>query len=117
MNTKSIGLVFFTLLVTLMSLMAQAEERRFGREEFDRRPHPDSHFHPSLGWVVPTILGGALVYEAVQNSAPPPVVMAPAPQYYPVQPSQPQMPPAGYHWAQIVDASCNCQRVVLMQNP
>ena len=116
MNIKSIAIIFLTTGIALISLGAQAQDRRFGRDEFERRPHPDAHYHPSMGWLVPAIIGGALVYEATQAANTPAVVVQPAPQYYPVQPGQVQTPPAGYHWEQIADANCNCQRVVLVQN-
>jgi hypothetical protein len=106
--------LILTLVIGLTSTLtwAQHDRERFERD-FDRRPHPDAHWHPDAGWVVPAIIGGALVYSAI-NSAP-----APAPAqstYYPVQVNQPQLPPPGYHWAQIFDANCNCNRVVLVQN-
>jgi hypothetical protein len=95
---------------------AQPERERFERE-FANRPHPDAHWHPDAGWVVPAIVGGALVYSAI-NSQPKVVIeQAPVPMTtYPVQINQPQYPPAGYHWEQIIDASCQCARVVLIQN-
>jgi hypothetical protein len=113
-NSKILQSLACVLLLGTTVFCAQAQERRMGREEFERRPHPDAHFHPSLGWVVPSIIGGALVYEAIQNSSPAPVVVQP--QYYPVQPGQPQLPPPGYHWEQILDANCNCNRIVLVPN-
>jgi hypothetical protein len=120
MKIKSIALIFLTTCIAMISLGALAQDRRFGRDEFERRPHPDAHYHPSMGWLVPALIGGALIYEATQAANPPAVVVQPAPQpanqYYPVQPNQVQTPPVGYHWEQIADANCNCQRVVLVQN-
>ena len=115
MNKKlTLGLITFLLLAALTT--ANAQERRFEREQehrFEReremRPHPDAHWHSEGGWLLPAIVGGALVYEANQYARPPARV-------FQIQPGQPQLPPPGYHWAQINDASCQCVRIVLMPN-
>ncbi len=109
------------LLMGLMSLTfasgAFADRDRFERrEEFERRPHPDARWHNDAGWLVPAIIGGALVYGAINSQPRPPVVVEQPQQFYPIEPGQPQQPPRGYHWEQIVDASCNCYRVVLVRN-
>jgi hypothetical protein len=108
------------ILIGLISLtfasIAFADRDRFERrEEFERRPHPDARWHNEAGWLVPAIIGGALVYGAV-NTQPRPSVIVQQQQYYPIEPGQQQLPPVGYHWEQIVDASCNCYRVVLIRN-
>lgn len=72
---------------------AFADRDRFERrEEFDRRPHPDARWHNEAGWLVPAIIGGALVYGAV-NSQPRPPVIVQQQQYYPIEPGQQQFPP------------------------
>jgi len=72
--------------------------------------HWGHHGHRSYGWVAPVIIGGAAVYALTR-----PTVVQPAPVY--VQPApQVQLPPAGYHWEQILDANCNCNRIVLAPN-
>ena len=110
---KSILLGMISLTFAMSAL---ADRDRFeGRGEFDRRPHPDARWHNEAGWLIPSIIGGALVYGAM-NSQPHPVVVQPQQQFYPIEPGQQQMPPVGYHWEQIVDANCNCYRVVLVRN-
>ncbi len=104
------------LALVFMTLASGAFAQRYEpREVFEHRPHPDAHWHSQAGWLVPALIGGALVYGAV-NSQPNPQVVLQQPRYYPIVPGQPQQPPVGYHWEQIVDASCNCQRVVLVRN-
>ena len=97
---------------------AFADRDRFERrEEFDRRPHPDARWHSEAGWLVPAIIGGALVYGAVNSqSRPPGIIQQQSHQFYPIEPGQQQLPPPGFHWEQIVDANCNCYRVVLVRN-
>lgn len=108
-----IGSVLFALATA-----AYADRDRFEyREDFGRRPHPDARWHNEAGWLVPAIVGGALVYSAINAQPRAPVIAQQAPQqFYPIEPDQQQMPPLGYHWEQIVDASCNCYRVVLVRN-
>jgi hypothetical protein len=74
--------------------------------------HGGGHYYwrPGYGWVVPAVVGGAIVYEAtrpsvvvVQPTMPPPTI----PMY---------APPAGMHWEAILDANCNCYRTVLVPN-
>ena len=59
------------------------------------------------GWVAPAIIGGIVTYELTR---PAPVVI----QQQPVV-IQPQAP-YGYHYENILDANCNCYRLVLVQN-
>jgi hypothetical protein len=67
---------------------------------------------------VPALIGGALVYGSF-NAQPQTnvIIQQQQPQnYYPIEPGQQQLPPPGYHWEQIVDANCNCYRIVLVRN-
>ena len=74
--------------------------------------HHHHHHHGYYGgnwnWVLPAVIGGAIIYGATRpvQPAPPPVII------------QQPLPPApyGYRYEQILDASCNCYRVVLVQN-
>ena len=68
------------------------------------------YYHPTYGWIVPAVVGGAIVYGVtrpqtvyVQPVYPPPTV--------PVYPA-----PADMHWEAILDANCNCYRTVLVPN-
>ena len=70
------------------------------------------------GWVGPAIIGGVIGYQLARPTyyTPPPqvVYVQPPPVYY-QQPQQPQIP-YGYHYANILDANCNCYRMVLVPN-
>jgi hypothetical protein len=87
--------------------------------------HADGYRHGHHGgfrndfggnWVGPMILGGVVTY-ALTRPVPPP----PPPQviYVPTGPgpvSYSATPPFGYHWEQVLDANCNCYRVVAVPN-
>lgn len=101
-------LVLATITLAFASSAFADRDRGDRRGDRNHRPHPDAHWNDNSGWVLPAIIGGALVYGAINSQ--------PQQQYYPVQPSQPQAAPAGYHWEQILDANCNCNRVVMVRN-
>ena len=67
--------------------------------------HPRPHYHSHSHWVAPLVIGGVLGAVIVrQHQTYPPIL-------YQVPP-----PPYGYHYVQILDYSCNCNRLVLMPN-
>ena len=76
-------------------------------------PHGYGHGYHSgyggWGWVAPAVIGGAIVYGMTRPPAPPP------PQAVIVVPQGYPPPPAGYHYEQLLDATCNCYRWVLVQ--
>ena len=104
------------LLILATMTFAFASSAFADKDRGDRRgarnhppPHQSSHRGGNSNWLLPAIIGGALVYGAVNSE--------PQPQYYTVQPGQPQqVAPAGYHWVQVLDANCNCNRVVMVRN-
>jgi hypothetical protein len=66
--------------------------------------YPRYHYHSD--WIVPAIIGGAVVYGITQSRvAPPPPVVVQVPQA-----------PVGYHYESILDANCNCYKTVLVPN-
>lgn len=69
-----------------------------------RNYHHHNHSH---NWVVPLVIGSVVGY-AIANRAEPqqPVV---------IQQTVP-LPPFGYRYEQILDANCNCYRLVLVPN-
>ena len=79
-------------LIGLTALGAQAHDHR-------HPVYPSRHYD----WVMPALIGGAVVYAATR----PPVVQ----QQPPVV-----VPPYGYHYETILDANCSCYRTVLVQN-
>ena len=66
------------------------------------------YYGPNWNWVVPAVIGGAIVYGATRPAPPPP------PTVIYVPPTLPP-PPVGYHYEQLLDGSCNCYRWVLVQ--
>jgi len=61
------------------------------------------------GWVAPAVIGGIVTYELTR---PAPVIV----QQQPVIVQQYPPTPYGYHYENILDANCNCYRLVLVQN-
>jgi hypothetical protein len=66
--------------------------------------------HNPYGWVAPIVIGGAVGYVIATRSQT--VVQPPPNIYYQTQPQA----PIGYHYENILDANCNCYRLVLVQN-
>lgn len=93
-------------IIGLMSITAQANGYHHGHG------HRHGHIHGGhWNWVVPAVIGGTIVYAATRPPvvAQQPVVIQPQPQI--------QTPaPLGYHYEQILDANCNCYRLVLIPN-
>jgi hypothetical protein len=74
--------------------------------------HPLGHHywgHNHYGWVAPLVIGSAVGY-AVATRPQTIVIQQPPPNIY-----QPQAP-YGYHYENILDANCNCYRLVLVSN-
>jgi len=89
-----------SIILTALALTATAQPRY----------HYGGHRHHSSnnwGWVAPAIITGAIVYGATRSNPPPPPVVV----YQPTLPP----PPQGYRYEQILDANCNCYRLVLVQ--
>lgn len=79
--------------------------------------HGGGHYvyRPGYGWVVPSVIGGVIGYELAQPRQPNVVIVQPQPVAPP--PMAPiYVPPAGYHYEALVDASCNCYKTVLVPN-
>jgi hypothetical protein len=79
--------------------------------------HGGGHYYwrPGYGWVVPAVIGGAIVYEATRPVPPEVVIVQPQPVAPPPM-VVPNAPPYGYHWEAVLDARCNCYRAVMVQN-
>ena len=96
-------LIALSLTLVLIST-AHADRWRHGGGSY--------YWHPGYGWVVPAVVGGAIVYEATR----PPVVVE-QPVYIQQPPPQPAYSaPANMHWEAILDARCNCYKTVLVPN-
>ena len=85
--------------LTLVSGVSQANPNHY-------YPHHHRHSSP-YGWVAPLVIGGVVGYAITRPQT---VVMQQPPNIY-----QPQAP-YGYHYENILDANCNCYRLVLVQN-
>lgn len=95
-----------TILLLSLSTMSYADGWHHGGGHYVYRPN--------YGWVVPTVIGGVIVYSVTRPS-PPEVVYVPTPVSPP--PSAPYWRiPADTHWEAILDANCNCYRTVLVPN-
>ena len=65
------------------------------------------HYHS--GWVAPIVIGGAVGYAVAAR--PQTVVIQP-----PTNPYYQPPTPWGYHYENVLDANCQCYRLVLVQN-
>ena len=65
-------------------------------------------YYNRYDWVAPLVIGGVVTYAITR---PPQTVVI-------QNPPSIQLPPAplGYHYENILDANCNCYRLVLVQN-
>ena len=85
----------------LITISATSQAHPYGG-----RPH---WAHSHYGWVAPIVIGGAVGY-AIAARPQTVIIQQPSNPYY-----QPQAP-FGYHYENILDANCQCYRVVLVQN-
>jgi hypothetical protein len=69
-------------------------------------------YYNRFDWVAPLVIGGAVGY-AITRPPQTVVIQNPPNVYYQPQPVQ---VPYGYHYENILDANCNCYRLVLVQN-
>jgi hypothetical protein len=71
---------------------------------------PNHGYHNHYGWVAPLVIGGVVGYAITRSQ--PVIVQQPTIVYPNTQPTVPY----GYHYEQILDANCNCYRLVLVSN-
>lgn len=95
------------LIFTVLMFVATSSWAQHGWHRYQHHHH---HYHSrSADWIVPAIIGGAVVYAVTRPVAPPPApVVIYVPQGHP-------LPPVGFRYEQILDAGCNCYRWVLVQ--
>ena len=98
--------ILIGLILSIMALSANAQHHH--------GYHSGYYRGPGWGWVAPALISGAVVYAATR-----PVVVQQQPSIVVTpQPNQiiaPYAPPAGFHWETLLDANCNCYRLVLVQ--
>jgi hypothetical protein len=72
---------------------------------------PNRGYYNPYGWVAPLVIGGVVGYAITRPQT---VIVQQPSVIYPN--TQPQPAPYGYHYENILDANCNCYRLVLVQN-
>lgn len=91
---------FKTIILASLILLSSASQAN---------PRHHHGYHNRSDWLAPIVIGSVVGY----------VLTRPQPQTVIVQnpPNiQPQPVPYGYHYETILDANCNCYRLVLVQN-
>jgi len=71
---------------------------------------PNRGYHSHYGWVAPLVIGGVVGYAITRPQTV--IVQQPSVIYPNTQPPD----PLGYHYENILDANCQCYRLVLVQN-
>ena len=102
--------LFVVTLMVIYSGIVNADPRysdpyAMQRRNYEYYPRSPRHHHHNnnnnnLGWVLPAIVGGAIVYE----------ITRPRPVYVEAVPP----PPYGYRYERIYDQSCYCYRLILV---
>jgi hypothetical protein len=95
--------------LTLASLILASGTSQANPNHWDHGPHR-GYYNP-YGWVAPLVIGGAVGYAITRPQS---VIVQQPTVVYPNP--QPQPVPYGYHYENILDANCNCYRLVLVQN-
>lgn len=96
---------FMIANLILISGVSQAQTRYWNHH---------GYYQNRSEWVAPFVIGSALTYAITR---PPIIIMPNNPDIY-VGHSDIYHPsvPYGYHYENILDANCNCYRLVLVQN-
>ena len=92
--------------ITLASLILAS-----GVSQANPNHHHGGPRHGYYGWVAPLVIGGVVGYAITRPQT---VVVQPPPTI--VYPNTQPPVPYGYHYEQILDANCNCYRLVLVLN-
>ena len=89
--------------LTLITGTSQANPHHMNR-------HGHHHGVRNADWIAPLVIGSVVTY-ALTRPVPQPVVVQPQQVY-------PNIPPApyGFHYENVLDANCNCYRLVLVSN-
>ena len=93
------------ITITIVSLMLMAGPSQANPNHWNHHHHG---YYNRYDWVAPLVIGGVVTYAITR---PPQTVVIQNPPNM-----QPQPVPYGYHYEQILDANCNCYRLVLVQN-
>jgi len=95
--------IAIAIIVTLMTTVSYAGPR----DHHYRHHHGHKHVHRvhTIDWVAPLVIGSVVGYAIASRAEQPQTII-------PVQP----IPPVGFRYEQILDANCNCYRLVLVPN-
>lgn len=72
------------------------------------RHHGHRGHAPNVEWIVPLVIGGVVVHALTQPRIQQPIIVQQLPSVPPA--------PIGFHYENILDANCNCYRLVLVSN-
>lgn len=98
---KIVSGIIAGLMMTATVSQASPNHHHYG-------PRHHGH-HGGYGWVAPLVIGSAVGYVIATRPIP-------QPQPQPIVIQQYPNPPIGYKYEQILDANCNCYRLVLVPN-
>jgi hypothetical protein len=100
-------------ILATLAMLITVTANAHGHYEHRGYHHRGYYNAPSYNWVAPAIISGIIGYGIARSQAP--VVVQP---YTAVPQAQFDLPaaPYGFRWLQILDAGCNCYRMVLVQN-
>jgi hypothetical protein len=90
-------------LASLLSISGTSQANPNHRNHHGYYPNP-------YGWVAPLVIGGVVGYAITRQQ--PVIVQQPTIVY----PNYQQPAPLGYHYENILDANCQCYRLVLVSN-
>ncbi len=93
------------IIVTLMATTSYAGPRDHHYHHRHHHGHKHVHRVHTIDWVAPLAIGSVVGYAIASRAEQPQTVI-------PVQP----IPPTGFRYEQILDANCNCYRLVLVPN-
>jgi hypothetical protein len=92
--------------LTLASLLLISGTSQANPNHWNHR----GYYPNQYGWVAPLVIGGVVGYAITR---PQPVIVQ---QPTIVYPNYQQPAPLGYHYENILDANCQCYRLVLVSN-
>lgn len=95
-----------TMIVSL-TLISGTSQANPNHHHYHRGHHHGAH---RVDWIAPFVIGGVVTYALTRPQ--PVIVQTPQPVY----PSSVPPAPYGFRYETILDANCNCYRLVLVSN-
>ena len=114
--------LIFILLVVSLNVLADGHHGHHRGYENGYGGYRGGHHGDGDGWILPAIVGGAILGGAMYNYSTPPSPPPPPTYYYPPAPVYQQAPPIypaipyGYHQQAVLDPNCNCYKYALIPN-